>query len=605
MQLRYAASMHPLPDTLRGFIWQSVRPYRWRTAFVLLCPIMMAIENTVMPLALKMLVDGLGTIEKTPAQAWQVAAFPVGMYMAMLVAMLCTFRAREWILRTLQPRLLADMRVWLFDYVSQHSHRYFADHFAGAIGAKIGDVARSINALKDFISWRVVPFVSMTLISLTMIAGIAWQLSAMLGVWTVLHLGVSYVLGKRVDISSAQNAEDRSALTGAMVDSISNISIARLFARRDHERRVIGAYQARECQSLQRSLTDIFITRAVTDVLMVALYGGLFYGLIVGWQQGIITLGEMIFVMFTTFFVVEYTWLMAAELPQAFFELGTAQQAYRTLCVPHEVVDAADATPITLTRGEVMLHHVTFRYGTMPPLFSNLSLTIPAGQKVGLVGYSGSGKTTFAHLLLRLYEITEGSIRIDGQNIAHVTQESLRKQVAFIPQDASLFHRSLMENIRYGRVNASDLEVQQAAKQADCEAFIAALPQGYDTLVGERGVKLSGGQRQRIAIARAFLKNAPMLVMDEATSALDSVTEASIQTSLAQLMQGRTTIVIAHRLSTLTQMDRILVFHHGSIVEDGTHTALLAAGGRYAAMWRMQAGGFLPEKEEELSSASA
>lgn len=587
--------MNPLPPTLGAFLWQSIRPYKWRVAFVVLCPIFMAIENTVLPYTLRALVDGLGAIEGNPEQAWGVAMPPIALYMATLGMMMALFRLREWWLRTLQPTIMADMRMALFDHVTLHSHRYFADHFAGAIGTKISDVARAINALRDFLSWRVVTFVSMTLISLVMISRIDWRISLAMFTWAASHLALSFWLGKRVDASSATNAEDRSQLSGAIVDSISNISIARVFSRRSHERRVIGDYQQRECVSLKRSLTDIFITRAVTDVLMIAFYVALFFSLIVGWQRGYISLGDLVFVMFTSFFVVEYTWLMASELPQAFFELGTARQGYATLAVPHEITDRPGAGALEVTHGAIQFHDVLFKYGTQKPLFEDLNFTIPPGQKIGLVGFSGSGKTTFAHLMLRLYDVQGGHISIDGQDIAGVTQDSLRAAIAFIPQDTSLFHRSLMDNIRYGRLDATDAEVIEAAKKADAHPFISSLSQGYDTLVGERGVKLSGGQRQRIAIARAFLKNAPILLLDEATSALDSVTEQAVQHALAELMEGRTTIVIAHRLSTLARMQRILVFDRGEIVEEGGHDALLARGGHYARMWHMQAGGFLPE----------
>ena len=587
--------MSSLPPTLGRFLWQSIRPYKWRVAFVLFCPIFMAIENTVLPYTLRMLVDGLGKIENAPEKAWEIALPPIALYMVTLCIMMALFRAREWILRSLQPTIMANMRMHLFDHVTLHSQRYFADNFAGAIGTKISDVARAINAMRDFLSWRVVPFASMTIISLIMITAIDWRISSAMFIWAGSHLALSYLLGKRVDKSSATNAEDRSQLSGAIVDSISNISIARVFARRSHERHVIGGFQQTECASLKRSLTDIFVTRAVTDVLMVAFYVALFASLIVGWQRDYITLGDMVFVMFTSFFVVEYTWLMAAELPQAFFELGTARQGYSTLAVPHEIIDRADAGTLSVTRGEIHFEDVLFKYRAQKPLFEHLDFTIPAGQKIGLVGFSGSGKTTFAHLMLRLYDIDAGRITIDGQDIASVTQDSLRSGIAFIPQDTSLFHRSLMDNIRYGRLDATDEEVIAAAKKADADTFIASLPNGYETLVGERGVKLSGGQRQRIAIARAFLKDAPILLLDEATSALDSVTEQAVQQALATLMEGRTTIVIAHRLSTLARMERILVFDKGKIVEEGSHEALLAKGGHYARMWQMQAGGFLPE----------
>ncbi len=268
-----------------------------------------------------------------------------------------------------------------------------------------------------------------------------------------------------------------------------------------------------------------------------------------------------------------------------------------------EVLDGADAQPLRVTHGAIAIEALDFAYLDTRPVFAGLNLRIPGGQKVGFVGYSGSGKSTLLNLLLRLYEPQRGQILIDGQAIASATQESLRQQIAMIPQDPMLFHRSLLENIRYGRLDATDDEVIAAAQQAHAHEFILETEDGYQSLVGERGVKLSGGQRQRIALARAIVKNAPILLLDEATSALDSVTERHIQDSLAQLMQGKTVLVIAHRLSTLARLDRIVVFHHGAIIEDGSPAELLARNGHYARMWAMQAGGFLPEDEASAASA--
>jgi ATP-binding cassette subfamily B protein len=268
------------------------------------------------------------------------------------------------------------------------------------------------------------------------------------------------------------------------------------------------------------------------------------------------------------------------------------------MTAPHEIVDLVSAKPLKVTQGKIEFKQVSFHYDEGTHLFKNKNIIIPAGQKVGLVGFSGSGKSTFVNLILRLFDVESGEITIDGQNIKVVTQASLRENIAMIPQDISLFHRTLMDNIRYGRIEASDLDVIEASKKAHCHEFITQLADGYQSLVGERGIKLSGGQRQRIAIARAMLKNAPILILDEATSALDSMTEKHIQDGLHLLMKNRTTIVIAHRLSTLSEMDRILVFDLGKIIEDGTHETLINANGHYARMWQMQAGGFLPSSQE-------
>ncbi|MDK3155659.1 ATP-binding cassette domain-containing protein [Kamptonema cortianum] len=296
---------------------------------------------------------------------------------------------------------------------------------------------------------------------------------------------------------------------------------------------------------------------------------------------------------------MEFLWKMAQEFSKFSKLQGRIRQDLADLMVAPEIEDRVGAKELSLTRGEITFDKVHFQYKGAEPLFQQKSATIQPGQKVGLVGYSGSGKTTFVNLILRLYDVASGHIMIDGQNIQEVTQDSLHRVIGMIPQDPSLFHRSLMENILYGRPGATQKEAMEAAKRAHAHEFIESLSEGYDSLVGERGVKLSGGQRQRIAIARAILKNAPILILDEATSQLDSVTESYIQDSLWELMQGKTTIVIAHRLSTLLHMDRILVFDKGKIVEDGTHNDLLTKGGLYKTLWDAQVGGFLPEKQKE------
>ena len=292
-------------------------------------------------------------------------------------------------------------------------------------------------------------------------------------------------------------------------------------------------------------------------------------------------------------------WFTMSEVDEFNKAIGRCKQSLMSLMLPLEILDKPNATIMNCTHGKITFNNVKFHYKGTEPLFQNKSIEIKAGQKVGLVGYSGGGKSTFVNLILRLYDVTDGAILIDGQDIRDVTQDSLRGSIAMIPQDPSLFHRSLMDNIRYGRIDATDEEVISAAIKAHAHEFIEKLSQSYDSLVGERGVKLSGGQRQRIAIARAILKNAPILILDEATSQLDSVTESGIQESLWELMQDKTTIVIAHRLSTLLHMDRILVFDQGVIVEDGTHAELLANNGLYRNLWDAQVGGFLSDKKSE------
>jgi ATP-binding cassette subfamily B protein len=327
-------------------------------------------------------------------------------------------------------------------------------------------------------------------------------------------------------------------------------------------------------------------------VLMVGMVG---YALKI-WSNGDMTVGEFSMVAGLAIMLIEAARGLSRSFLEFFEYLGNIGDGVAVFVQSHDIVDSEGADVLEVNQGEIAFENVTFIYPEGLEVFEQLNVTIPSKQQVGLVGFSGSGKSTFVNLMLRLFEPQSGTIGIDGQNILEVTQDSLRENISMIPQDPQLFHRSLMENIRYGRLEASDEEVVEAAKKAHAHDFILQTEKQYDSLVGERGVKLSGGQRQRIAIARAILKNAPILILDEATSALDSVTERKIQQGLDNLMKGRTVVVVAHRLSTIAHMDRILVFDAGKIIEDGNHKALLEQNGHYATLWNMQAGGFLPEK---------
>ena len=312
------------------------------------------------------------------------------------------------------------------------------------------------------------------------------------------------------------------------------------------------------------------------------------------WVHDVISTGQVVQVFNTGWSISMVLWHVGSALPVLFQSFGIVKQAYSLMLDPQDIADKPGAQPLKVTSGEIIFHDVTFRYGEKQ-LFQNKKAHIRGGERVGLVGFTGAGKSTFINLILRFFPLEQGKITIDGQEISQITLESLRGQIALIPQDPMLFHRTLRENILFGKPGGTEEEMVQAAKLAHCDEFIRNIPGGYEAKVGERGTKLSGGEKQRIAIARAILADAPILILDEATSALDSVTERYIQDSLDKLMQGRTTLVIAHRLSTLSRMDRILVFDQGKIVEEGTHATLLNKGGLYSRMWQMQVGGFLPD----------
>jgi len=387
------------------------------------------------------------------------------------------------------------------------------------------------------------------------------------------------------------------------VDSISNIVNIRLFSRHNYENKTINKTIADTVQKDRDMLTKIIQMRICWDISIVALLGINLWMLGKMYSQGLVTVGDFSFIIALSISILWNLWFIAGQFVSFSEQVGKCRQALSIINAAHDIVDIHDAKPLVVTQGEIQFKEVNFHYAEGARLFQNKNIVIHASEKVGLVGFSGSGKSTFVNLILRLFEVESGSIMIDQQNINYVTQESLRENIALIPLDISLFHRTLMDNIRYGSSNASDEAVIDAAKKAHCHEFITQLNEKYQSMVGERGIKLSGGQRQRIAIARALLKNAPILILDEATSALDSVTEKYIHDALHHLMQNKTTIVIAHRLSTLSEMDRILVFDNGKIIEDGTHEQLIRLKGHYAKMWHMQAGGFLPEYLNEPSES--
>ena len=379
-----------------------------------------------------------------------------------------------------------------------------------------------------------------------------------------------------------------------IVDSVTNLSSVQLFARLGFERRYLNEQLARELKDVRKSNWYServrwfqFVSAAVLKI------GTLYYSLSL-WSSGQIAVADFVMATSLSLLIISEARNLSRRFLEFFEHIGNVANGVFTIVQPHELVDRDGAIARSITKGRIEFRRVHFSYSANKKVFENLSVTIQPGQRVGLVGFSGSGKSSFVNLILRLFDAQSGQILIDGVDIRDMTQDALHAQISLIPQDPSLFHRTLLENIRYGRLDASDEEVIEAARQAYAHDFITQIKEGYDSLVGERGIKLSGGQRQRIAIARVILKDAPILILDEATSSLDSITEKAIQDTLDLAMNGKTVIVVAHRLSTIAHLDRILVFDQGRIVEDGTHTKLLALGGAYYRLWRMQAGGFLP-----------
>ncbi|MBV2359456.1 ABC transporter ATP-binding protein/permease [Thalassococcus sp. CAU 1522] len=499
------------------------------------------------------------------------------------------------------PNVLNLVLQRLHRFTLGQSVTFFDNDFAGRIAQKEMQTAR---ALTDVVveTLQTVLFALASVIGAVLLLGtVDGRIAAGLVVWLVVYFGIIRYYMPRVRKLSTARAAARANVTGQIVDTVSNIKTVKLFAHADHEdRAALGAMSRLRDRTLDYGRVSVafrFWLMALAGVLPVLLVGGaLWY-----WSRGMISAGDIAATGAVSLRLAQMTGWVSFTLMGLYANLGEVEDGIRTLTPAHALVDAPGATELAITRAQVEFSGVSFAYGREKGGVQDIGLTIAPGEKLGIVGASGAGKSTLVALLLRLYDTEKGAVLIDGQDVRDVTQESLRRQIGMVTQETAMFNRSALDNIRYGRPDATDDAVFEAARQAEAHEFILDLRDfagrtGYDAHLGERGVKLSGGQRQRIALARALLKDAPILVLDEATSALDSEVEASIQAALERVMRGKTVLAIAHRLSTLSSMDRIVVLDAGRIVETGTHAELLARGGLYARYWNRQSGGFIDPK---------
>jgi ATP-binding cassette subfamily B protein len=595
--------------TLSSFIWPFIKK-QWGKFFVIfLVSFVWALDNTVWPYILKVVIDIFSQHEVDRAAAWPFLKTPLLLALFLWLFVEFGFRLQGFLLAKAMPKLEADIRMKMFEHIQHHSPHYFNERFAGSLANKITDMTTQVAQLINLILTLFVPAFAACILAVILFSYVSPLFAIILSVWVVLHVAVSLFFTKRVDAYEHAHSEARTSLLGKIVDSFTNNFAVNLFYNFAYERKYLQQYQKEEFQKNCQAKRYVEIMRLVLGFFTFLGAGiGLSGMMVWAWLQGWISTGQAAQIFNTSWNITMVLWIASWSIPTFFQAVGICKQALTVMRDPQDILDTPGAKPLAITKGDIVFDKVTFHYGKKK-LFENKEVHIRGGEKVGLVGTSGAGKSTFVNLILRLYQVDAGRILIDGMDISKVSLESLRKQIALIPQDPILFHRTLRENIRYGKPEATDEELYEAAKLAHCDEFIRKMPAGYDTLVGERGTKLSGGERQRIAIARAILANTPILILDEATSALDSVTEQLIQESLNWLMENRTSVAVAHRLSTLSCMDRILVFDQGRIVEDGSHRDLLEQDSLYAKMWQMQAGGFLQveeewaEEEEEASTS--
>jgi ATP-binding cassette subfamily B protein len=525
--------------------------------------------------ALKFLVDVLSDASHAE-KVWYAFLFLV----SLIAADNLLWRLAGWVASSTFVRVTGDLRRDLFRHLTGHSLSYFADRLPGTLTSRITATSNAIFTLENMFIWNVLPPCVATIAAIALVTTVSVTMAACLAVVAGIVVVALFRLAAAGRPLHHDFANKAAAIDGEMVDVISNMSLVNAFCGTGREHRRFDGIVDQEMTARQRSLLYLEKLRILHALITVCLTTGLAAWAIALWQRGAITTGDVVLACTLGISVLSATRDLAVALVDVTQHLARLSEAIATLLVPHELRDHPDATPLVRRGARVAFKNVSFRYPDGRQVFTDFDLDIEPGERVGLVGRSGGGKSTLFALLQRFYDLQGGRILVDDQNIAKVTQESLRHAIAVVPQDIALFQRSVLENIRYGQPGASDDMVLEAAVAARCD-FIESLPNGIETIVGDRGVKLSGGQRQRIAIARAFLKDSPLLLLDEATSALDSDSEEMVREALNRLMRGRTVIAIAHRLSTVRNFDRIVVMQEGQIVEDGSPDHLMRRNGRY------------------------
>ena len=567
--------------------------YRWSFTGAVIAAITIEVAGVVAPLFLRQFIDLLSLGAPTEAVVH-------GIFIALIFFTVTNLagwtgqRLRLFVVNKLEAKAMVDLYQQSFDYLIGHSHEFFISNFTGTLTRRVTRYARAFEQVFDTIVFNFLP----AFLFAVGIVGVLSLRSPLLGaglfMWTIVFVYLQFIMMlKRQPLRIARTEQD-SRVTGFLSDDVLNHSTVTTFAAAKLEssrfaETINGWYVA-----LRRVWDADLWIYGIQGLLAVAIEFALLAGTILLWQKGLVTVGDFVLIQIYVLGLFNRIWNIGQNLRQLYDAFADAAEMLDIMNLPHGIQDDTGATQLDATKGGITFNNVRFEYHDSHAVLDNFNLIVQPHEKVALIGSSGAGKTTIAKLLLRLYDVTSGTISIDEQDISKVTQDSLRKAIAFVPQEPMLFHRSLMDNIRYGRQEATDEEVIEAAKQAHCHEFISQYKEGFQTLVGERGVKLSGGERQRVAIARAILKNAPILVLDEATSSLDSESEKLIQDALLHLMKGKTVIAIAHRLSTVMNMDRLIVMEKGKVILTGTHEELLAhESNLYKKLWEIQAGGFI------------
>lgn len=585
----------PSKNPLKFFLHVS-QPYRMWAIAATSAVVVASTLGAFLPYTFKMIVDAAaGSVGGSTYDALVWAAL---VYIGISTARELLWRASGYTGALWGTGVRVKAREVLTTHITLHSRDYFANRFGGALANKISNASSGVRNFVGMFLWQFLGMIVAFFVSV----GIVFSVNPLLGLffvgWAAVVLPISiYRARKRMPLSkNSQEMETR--LSGMTVDLLSNIGAMQEYTRRPYELKRLDTALENRRRAAIRDWHFGENTLTLNGFIQAAIAAGMVFFAIKLCVNGALSAGDIVLIVTLIYRFEDDMLFFGNNINELSERWGEVQEGLEEILEPHEILDVPDALPLAVAHGALAFKDVTFLYdNTDKEVMRRFSLAIPGKQKIGLVGRSGAGKSTLVKLLLRHYEVNKGVITIDGQDISKVSQDSLREAVAVVPQEPLLFHRSLRDNIAYGNPRASEEEIIKAAKLAQAHDFISALPKGYETLVGERGVKLSGGERQRVAIARAILKNAPILVLDEATAALDSESEVAIQKALHELMRGKTVVAIAHRLSTLREMDRIIVMEKGKIIEQGTHAQLLVKRGVYSGLWNHQAGGFLQEEE--------
>jgi len=597
------------PSGLVAFYWHFARQVKGLLVALFVIELFVALFDTAVPWFMGRIVTFVSHVapENFLAETWP---WLIGMALTVLIARPGIVLARYLVTNQAIAGPFTNLIRWQSHWhVVRQSWAFFQNDFAGRISNRVmqtGPALRESLVASVTAVWYIVVY-GTTAVFMT--AAADWWLTTPIFAWFVGYIALLVYFVPRLRERSKLTSEARSAMMGRIVDSYTNILTVKLFARpRDEDDYVRDSVEFHTGRYLaqQRLLTGFGVILALLNAMLVFAAGAT---ALVLWRFGMVEVGAIAMVLPLAFQLTSMSRWIAFSVTDIFEQVGVVQEGMITIARPLQLVDRPDAQSLAVEKGAIAFENVRFHYGRETGVLEDFSLSIRPGEKIGLVGRSGAGKSTVVNLLMRFFDLEGGRILIDGQDIAGMTQDSLRAQISMVTQDTSLLHRSIRDNIRYGRPEATEAEIVAAAGLAHADEFIPNLSdwrdrRGFDAHVGERGVKLSGGQRQRIAIARVILKNAPILVLDEATSALDSEVEAAIQASLDTLMAGKTVIAIAHRLSTIARMDRLVILDHGQIVEQGTHAELLRHGGHYAALWRRQSGGFIDAEPEPRVDAA-